>query len=229
MFPPPPPSSRATPTVQHQRPHQRTRDPHPQIQRPVSGAPVSPRDPAIRVGAGDPPGRSWEEPWQPEGPRGGCQRDPKPPDADREMRWNKGTILKASVDYIRKLQKETQRSRELELHQQRLEQANRSLQLRVQVGDGGGTGTGEGGIGELRGWEAPWGWDVGGGYRVRNGQTGGFGAFMGLGVVGVGGFWSVSGSLVEGGGALEGLGGRSGIVRRLEGGARGVGGNGALL
>lgn len=79
------------------------------------------------------------------------------------MRWNKGTILKASVDYIRKLQKETQRSRELELHQQRLEQANRSLQLRVQVGDGGGTGTGEGGIGELRGWEAPWGWDVGGG------------------------------------------------------------------
>ncbi|XP_027488516.1 transcription factor E3-like [Corapipo altera] len=48
------------------------------------------------------------------------------------MRWNKGTILKASVDYIRKLQKETQRSRELELHQQRLEQANRSLQLRVQ-------------------------------------------------------------------------------------------------
>ncbi|XP_063039240.1 transcription factor E3-like [Melospiza melodia melodia] len=48
------------------------------------------------------------------------------------MRWNKGTILKASVDYIRKLQKETQRARELELQQQRLEQQNRSLQLRVQ-------------------------------------------------------------------------------------------------
>ncbi|XP_057245196.1 transcription factor E3-like, partial [Malurus melanocephalus] len=63
----------------------------------------------------------------------------------REMRWNKGTILKASVDYIRKLQKETQRSRELELHQQRLEQANRSLQLRVQVrGHGNGEGTGPG-------------------------------------------------------------------------------------
>ncbi|XP_074874744.1 transcription factor E3, partial [Buteo buteo] len=55
-----------------------------------------------------------------------------PKSNDPEMRWNKGTILKASVDYIRKLQKETQRSRELELHQQRLEQANRSLQLRVQ-------------------------------------------------------------------------------------------------
>ncbi|KAM9207959.1 LOW QUALITY PROTEIN: transcription factor E3-like [Leptosomus discolor] len=55
-----------------------------------------------------------------------------PKSNDPEMRWNKGTILKASVDYIHKLQKETQRSRELELHQQRLEQANRSLQLRVQ-------------------------------------------------------------------------------------------------
>ncbi|KAK4805556.1 hypothetical protein QYF61_022591 [Mycteria americana] len=58
------------------------------------------------------------------------------------MRWNKGTILKASVDYIRKLQKETQRSRELELHQQRLEQANRSLQLRVQVRGSWGRGWG---------------------------------------------------------------------------------------
>uniref|UniRef100_A0A8C3XNS6 Transcription factor binding to IGHM enhancer 3 n=1 Tax=Chelydra serpentina TaxID=8475 RepID=A0A8C3XNS6_CHESE len=52
--------------------------------------------------------------------------------ARREMRWNKGTILKASVDYIRKLQKEQQRSREMELRQRKLEQANRSLQLRVQ-------------------------------------------------------------------------------------------------
>ncbi|XP_030826614.1 transcription factor E3-like, partial [Camarhynchus parvulus] len=55
-----------------------------------------------------------------------------PKNSDPEMRWNKGTILKASVDYIRKLQKETQRARELELQQQRLEQQNRSLQLRVQ-------------------------------------------------------------------------------------------------
>ncbi|XP_077645774.1 transcription factor E3-like [Lonchura striata] len=55
-----------------------------------------------------------------------------PKNSDPEMRWNKGTILKASVDYIRKLQKETQRARELELQQQRLEQQNRSLQLRLQ-------------------------------------------------------------------------------------------------
>lgn len=51
------------------------------------------------------------------------------------MRWNKGTILKASVDYIRKLQKEQQRSKDLESRQRSLEQANRSLQLRIQVWD----------------------------------------------------------------------------------------------
>lgn len=51
----------------------------------------------------------------------------------REMRWNKGTILKASVDYIRKLQKEQQRSKDLESRQRSLEQTNRSLQLRIQV------------------------------------------------------------------------------------------------
>ncbi|XP_074873562.1 transcription factor E3 [Carettochelys insculpta] len=55
-----------------------------------------------------------------------------PKSSDPEMRWNKGTILKASVDYIRKLQKEQQRSKEMELRQRKLEQANRSLQLRVQ-------------------------------------------------------------------------------------------------
>lgn len=55
-----------------------------------------------------------------------------PPRAPREMRWNKGTILKASVDYIRKLQKEQQRSKDLESRQRSLEQANRSLQLRIQ-------------------------------------------------------------------------------------------------
>lgn len=80
------------------------------------------------------------------------------------MRWNKGTILKASVDYIRKLQKETQRSRELELHQQRLEEANRSLQLRVQVGGRGGGG--RGGRGHLCG--------AGGGGGGRRGLRGGF-------------------------------------------------------
>uniref|UniRef100_A0A6I8MYD3 Transcription factor binding to IGHM enhancer 3 n=1 Tax=Ornithorhynchus anatinus TaxID=9258 RepID=A0A6I8MYD3_ORNAN len=55
-----------------------------------------------------------------------------PKSNDPEMRWNKGTILKASVDYIRKLQKEQQRSKDMESRQRSLEQANRSLQLRVQ-------------------------------------------------------------------------------------------------
>lgn len=49
------------------------------------------------------------------------------------MRWNKGTILKASVDYIRRLQREQQRSKELECRQRKLEHANRHLMLRIQV------------------------------------------------------------------------------------------------
>lgn len=48
------------------------------------------------------------------------------------MRWNKGTILKASVDYIRKLQREQQRTKELENRQKKLEHANRHLLLRIQ-------------------------------------------------------------------------------------------------
>ncbi|XP_068171663.1 transcription factor E3b [Antennarius striatus] len=51
---------------------------------------------------------------------------------DPEMRWNKGTILKASVDYIRKLQKEQHRAKDIELRQKKLEQANHSLMLRIQ-------------------------------------------------------------------------------------------------
>lgn len=50
------------------------------------------------------------------------------------MRWNKGTILKASVDYIRRLQREQQRTKELECRQRKLEHANRHLMLRIQVG-----------------------------------------------------------------------------------------------
>lgn len=50
-----------------------------------------------------------------------------------DMRWNKGTILKASVDYIRKLQREQQRTKELENRQKKLEHANRHLLLRIQV------------------------------------------------------------------------------------------------
>lgn len=49
------------------------------------------------------------------------------------MRWNKGTILKASVDYIRKLQKEQQRAKDVEMRQKKLEQANHVLMLRIQV------------------------------------------------------------------------------------------------
>ncbi|XP_017159102.1 transcription factor E3-like isoform X3 [Poecilia reticulata] len=56
-----------------------------------------------------------------------------PKSSDPETRWNKGTILKASVDYIRKLQKEQQRAREMEERQRRLESTNRSLQLRIQT------------------------------------------------------------------------------------------------
>ncbi|XP_072102900.1 transcription factor E3-like [Mobula birostris] len=55
-----------------------------------------------------------------------------PKSNDPEARWNKGTILKASVDYIRKLQKESSRSKELESRQRKLEHANRVLLLRIQ-------------------------------------------------------------------------------------------------
>uniref|UniRef100_A0AAY4E986 BHLH domain-containing protein n=1 Tax=Denticeps clupeoides TaxID=299321 RepID=A0AAY4E986_9TELE len=55
-----------------------------------------------------------------------------PKSSDPEMRWNKGTILKASVDYIRKLQREQLRAREMETRQKKLEHTNRSLQLRIQ-------------------------------------------------------------------------------------------------
>lgn len=55
-----------------------------------------------------------------------------PKSSDPETRWNKGTILKASVDYIRKLQKEQHRARDMEERQRRLESTNRSLMLRIQ-------------------------------------------------------------------------------------------------
>ncbi|XP_063330786.1 transcription factor E3b [Pelmatolapia mariae] len=55
-----------------------------------------------------------------------------PKSSDPEMRWNKGTILKASVDYIRKLQKEQHRAKDVEMRQKKLEQANHSLMLRIQ-------------------------------------------------------------------------------------------------
>ncbi|XP_049318690.1 melanocyte inducing transcription factor b isoform X1 [Astyanax mexicanus] len=55
-----------------------------------------------------------------------------PKSNDPDMRWNKGTILKASVDYIRKLQRDQQHHRDLENRQRKLEHANRHLLLRIQ-------------------------------------------------------------------------------------------------
>ncbi|TNN59607.1 Microphthalmia-associated transcription factor [Liparis tanakae] len=55
-----------------------------------------------------------------------------PKSNDPDMRWNKGTILKASVDYIRRLQRDQQRAKELEARQRKVEHANRHLMLRIQ-------------------------------------------------------------------------------------------------
>ncbi|XP_069759966.1 transcription factor EC isoform X2 [Narcine bancroftii] len=55
-----------------------------------------------------------------------------PKSSDPDVRWNKGTILKASVEYIKWLQKEQHRIQELENRQKKLEQANRRLLLRIQ-------------------------------------------------------------------------------------------------
>ncbi|XP_026880553.2 transcription factor E3b [Electrophorus electricus] len=55
-----------------------------------------------------------------------------PKSNDPETRWNKGTILKASVDYIRKLQKEQQRAKDMEQKQKKLEHANHTLLMRIQ-------------------------------------------------------------------------------------------------
>ncbi|XP_024915654.1 transcription factor EB isoform X2 [Cynoglossus semilaevis] len=55
---------------------------------------------------------------------------PKPNDLD--ARWNKGSILRASVDYIRSMQKDAQRTREVENNFKRMEMANKQLLLRIQ-------------------------------------------------------------------------------------------------
>lgn len=49
------------------------------------------------------------------------------------MRWNKGTILRASVEYIKRMQKDVQRTREVETNFKRMEMANKQLLLRIQV------------------------------------------------------------------------------------------------
>lgn len=49
------------------------------------------------------------------------------------MRQNKGTILKASVEYIRRLKKDQDRVKLMETRQRQLEMNNRKLLLRMQV------------------------------------------------------------------------------------------------
>ncbi|XP_067097014.1 transcription factor EB isoform X2 [Osmerus mordax] len=51
---------------------------------------------------------------------------------DLDVRWNKGTILRASVEYIKRMQKDAQRTREVENNFKRMEMANKQLWLRIQ-------------------------------------------------------------------------------------------------
>merc|ERR1711935_527891 len=51
---------------------------------------------------------------------------------DPDQRWNKGTILKASVDYIRKLNHRQRRSEQTEQRMKKLEQMNRTIMLKLQ-------------------------------------------------------------------------------------------------
>lgn len=54
------------------------------------------------------------------------------PRQDSDVRQNKGTILKASVDYIRKLKREQERIKQIEDDKRNTEELNRRLLLRVQ-------------------------------------------------------------------------------------------------
>ncbi|CAN7988849.1 unnamed protein product [Ixodes hexagonus] len=51
----------------------------------------------------------------------------------RDLRQNKGTILKATVDYVRTLKKETEKISVVEERQRVLEQQNKQLLLRIQA------------------------------------------------------------------------------------------------
>ncbi|XP_028302022.1 transcription factor EB isoform X2 [Gouania willdenowi] len=51
---------------------------------------------------------------------------------DLDVRWNKGTILRASVEYIKRMQKDMQRTREVETNFKRMEMANKQLLFRIQ-------------------------------------------------------------------------------------------------
>ncbi|GLD73098.1 transcription factor EB isoform X1, partial [Lates japonicus] len=51
---------------------------------------------------------------------------------DLDVRSNKGTILRASIEYIKRMQKDVQRTREVENNFKRMEMANKQLLLRIQ-------------------------------------------------------------------------------------------------
>ncbi|KAK7119486.1 hypothetical protein R3I94_021355 [Phoxinus phoxinus] len=51
---------------------------------------------------------------------------------DLDVRWNKGTILRASVEYIKRMQKDIHRTREVENNFRRMEMANKQLWSRIQ-------------------------------------------------------------------------------------------------
>jgi len=51
----------------------------------------------------------------------------------RDVRPNKGTILKSSVDYIKCLKQEINRLRKTELRQREMEMENKKLLMRIQV------------------------------------------------------------------------------------------------
>lgn len=54
------------------------------------------------------------------------------PPTETEARQNKGTILKASVDYIQKLQREVNKQKARDAQQQQLADSNRKMRLRIQ-------------------------------------------------------------------------------------------------
>ncbi|XP_046562185.1 microphthalmia-associated transcription factor-like isoform X1 [Haliotis rubra] len=55
-----------------------------------------------------------------------------PRSSDPDLRQNKGSILKASVDYIRRLKRDQEKVRQLEDQRRQLEAANRRYMLKVQ-------------------------------------------------------------------------------------------------
>ena len=50
----------------------------------------------------------------------------------REMRWNKGNILKAAVDHIRKLHSRQERQNRSDDRSKKMEAMNRQLMVRLQ-------------------------------------------------------------------------------------------------